>query len=278
MTGNRDAFIDLDTAIRGTVRFGDGSEVEIHGSGTILFEGKTGEHLPLTGVYFIPRLVSNIVSLGQLDEGACDVHIRRGVLRVRDEKDRLILCVRRSTERLYLLRVKLAQPLCLAARTTDSAWLWHERFGHMNFDALHKMEKRGMVQGLPPIDRVHQLCTECVTTKLKRRPFPSQAKRRAEGLLDLVHDDLCGPITPATPGGKKYFLLLVDDKSRYMWVTLLAAKSDTLAAVKLFQNRVEVETGRHLRVLRTDNGGEFTSVEFESYCADRGVERQHTAP
>lgn len=64
MTGNRDAFIDLDTAIRGTVRFGDGSEVEIHGSGTVLFEGKTGEHLPLTGVYFIPRLVSNIVSLG----------------------------------------------------------------------------------------------------------------------------------------------------------------------------------------------------------------------
>jgi hypothetical protein len=39
-----------------------------------------------------------------------------------------------------------------------------------------------------------------------------------------------------------------------------------------------VETGRRLRVLRTDNGGEFTSVEFKSYCADRGVERQHTAP
>lgn len=63
-----------------------------------------------------------------------------------------------------------------------------------------------------------------------------------------------------------------------MWVALLAAKSDTLAAVKKFQTRVEVETGRNLRVLRTDNGGEFTSVEFELYCAERGVERQHTAP
>jgi hypothetical protein len=59
---------------------------------------------------------------------------------------------------------------------------------------------------------------------------------------------------------------------------MLAAKSDTLAAVKLFQARVEVETGRKLRVLRTDNGGEFTSVEFESYCAERGVTRQHTTP
>jgi hypothetical protein len=68
-------------------------------------------------------------------------------------------------------------------------------------------------------------------------------KRRAEGLLDLVNGDLCGPISPATPGGKRYFLLLVDDKSRFMWLALLAAKSDTLAALKKFQAKVEVETG-----------------------------------
>jgi hypothetical protein len=57
-----------------------------------------------------------------------------------------------------------------------------------------------------------------------------------------------------------------------------AAKSDTLAAVKLFQARVEVETSRKLCVLRTDNGGEFTSVEFESYCVERGITRRHIAP
>ena len=94
----------------------------------------------------------------------------------------------------------------------------------------------------------------------------------------MVHGDLCGPITPATPGGKQYFLLLVDDKSRYMWVTLLTAKSDTLATVKKFQAKVEVEIGQHLRVLRTDNGGEFTSVAFEEYYTEHGVEQQHTAP
>jgi hypothetical protein len=59
-------------------------------------------------------------------------------------------------------------------------------------------------------------------------------KWRAEGLLDLVHSDMCGPITSSTPSGKQYFLQLVDDKSRYMWVVLLTAKSDTLAAVKKF--------------------------------------------
>ena len=146
MTGNRDAFIDIDTGIRGTVRFGDGSEVEIQGSGTVLFEGKTGEHLPLTGVYYIPRLVSNIVSLGQLDEGDCDVHIRRGVLRIRDDKDRLILRVQRSAERLYLLQAKLARPLCLAVRAADGVWLWHERFGL----PCTRWRNSGWCRGFPP--------------------------------------------------------------------------------------------------------------------------------
>jgi transposase InsO family protein len=176
-----------------------------------------------------------------------------------------------------LLRVKIARPLYLAAQATANAWLWHEWYRHLHFDALQKLEQRGMVHGLPHVEHIHQLYTDCVTTKLKWSPFPSQAKRRAEGLIDLVHGDLCGPMTPATPGGKLYFLLLVDDQSRYMWVVMLAAKSDTLATVKKFQARVEVETGRRLRVLWTDNGGEFCSVEFESYCVDRGVERQHTA-
>jgi transposase InsO family protein len=58
----------------------------------------------------------------------------------------------------------------------------------------------------------------------------------------------------------------------------MAAKSDALEALKKFQARVEVETGRRLRVLRTDNGGEFTSVEFDTHCAEHGVVCQHTAP
>jgi len=173
MSGSRNAFIDIDTAVRGFVKFGDGSEVAIEGSGTVLFEGKTGEHLPLTGVYFIPRLTTNIVSLGQLDEGGCDVHAKHGVLRVRDENGRLIVRVKRSANRLYLLRVKIARPLCLSARSTNSAWLWHERYGHLHFDALRKLELRGMVHGLPHVDHVHQLCADCVTTKLKRSPFPA---------------------------------------------------------------------------------------------------------
>ena len=102
-----------------------------------------------------------------LDEGGCDVHTKHDVLKIRDETGRLIARVKRSANRVYLLRVKIARPLCLAAHATDSAWLWHERYGHLHFDALRKLEQRGMVHGLPQVDHVHQLCADCVTTKMK---------------------------------------------------------------------------------------------------------------
>ena len=98
--------------------------------------------------------------------------------------------------------------------------------------------------------------------------FPKAAKYRAAKALELVHGDICGPITPATNDGRRYFLLLVEDCSRYMWLQLLTSKDEAVAAIKKFKTRAEVESGKKLRVLRTDRGGEFTSVEFAAYCAD----------
>ncbi|XP_066323684.1 uncharacterized protein [Miscanthus floridulus] len=68
MTGQRDAFSELDTSVHGTVRFGDGSVIAIEGHGTILFKCKNGAHQVLAGVDYIPRLTARIISVGQLDE------------------------------------------------------------------------------------------------------------------------------------------------------------------------------------------------------------------
>jgi hypothetical protein len=84
-----------------------------------------------------------------------------------------------------------------------------------------------------------------------------------------VHGDLCGPVTPATLGGRRYFLLLVDDLSRYMWVVVLGSKGEAANAIRHVQAAAEAEYGRKLCVLRTDNGGEFTAAEFASYCTVR---------
>jgi transposase InsO family protein len=85
-------------------------------------------------------------------------------------------------------------------------------------------------------------------------------------------------VTPATPRGRRYFLLLVDDLSRYMWVVVFGSKGEAADAIRRAQAAAEAECGRKLRVLRTDNGGEFTAAEFASYCTDEGVQHHYSAP
>jgi transposase InsO family protein len=273
MTGSRCLFAELDTVVTGTVRFGDGSVVDIKGKGAILFALKSGEHRRLDGVYYIPRLMTNIVSLEQMDEEGLKVIIEEGVLRLFNLQRRLLAKVYRSPSQLYLLDMNIAASVCLTARVGDVAWRWHERYSHLNFQALRKLEREEMVCGLPSIDRVDQVCEDCILAKQKRAPFPQAAKYRAQEELELVHGDLCGPISPPTPTGNAYFLLLVDDMSRFMWLTLLRSKADALVAIMSFQARVERECGKKLKVLRTDNGGEFTSVQFGEHCAGEGIQR-----
>jgi histone deacetylase 1/2 len=108
--------------------------------------------------------------------------------------------------------------------------------------------------------------------KQRRLPFPKTAKYHAKDTLELIHGNLCGLIMPATNGGRRYFLLLMDDYSRYIWLQLLMSKDEAVAAIKKFKMRAEAESGKKLRVLRIDCRGEFTSVEFVAYCVDQGVE------
>jgi hypothetical protein len=172
MTGRREFFTELDSDVRGSVKFGDASGVEIKGVGSVIFAPESDEHRLLTGVYYIPALRNSIISLGQLDESGLRVEIKDGVMRIWDRHHRLLAKVTRSTNRLYVLNVQVAQPLCLAARRDDEAWQWHEHFGHLHFEALKRLSVKGMVRGLPSLDHVKQFYDVCVLTKQRRLPFP----------------------------------------------------------------------------------------------------------
>ncbi|CAA6673931.1 unnamed protein product [Spirodela intermedia] len=243
MSGSRTAFTELDTKVLGTVRFGDDS-----------------------------------VAVGQLDEAGYHIDIENGAMKIHEPGGRLLAKVMRGENRLYILHAKLVRQVCLEARAVEEAWKWHARLGHVNMTALRKMAREELVRGLPAVGPVDQLCEACLAGKQKRSPFPQQGEYRARRVLELVHSDLCGPIAPETPNGSKYFLLLVDDRSRYMWVAMLPSKDRAAVAIKEIKARAEGESGLKLGALRTDRGGEFTSHEFAEYCAGEGIHREHTAP
>jgi IS30 family transposase len=81
-----------------------------------------------------------------------------------------------------------------------------------------------------------------------------------------------------TPSGRRYFLLLVDDATRYMWVALLTTKDVAMKAIKHLQVQAEKKSGRKLRALRTDNGREFIVTKFAAYCTEEGIKRHYSAP
>ena len=82
---------------------------------------------------------------------------------------------------------------------------------------------------------------------------------RLDEPLKLVHDGICGSIKPATPDSKTLFLLLVDDKCRFMWLVLLQAKSEAAEVIKRIQARAEAKCGKKMQVLRMDRAREFSS-------------------
>ena len=134
-----------------------------------------------------------------------------------------------------------------------------------------------MVMGLPMINQVDRLCESCLVAKQRRAPFPAEASYRADKALQLLHGDLCGPISPATFAGKNYFLLLVDEHPRYMWFVLIKSKDEAVEAVKKIRAAVEVEQNLKVMALRTDRGGEFTSKNFAQFCEGLGIKRYLTA-
>jgi hypothetical protein len=97
MTSRWEFFTELDSDVRGSIKFGDASGVEIKGVGSVIFAAESGEHRLLTRVYYIPALRNSIICLGQLDESGSHVEIKDGVMRIWDRHHRLLVKVTRGT-------------------------------------------------------------------------------------------------------------------------------------------------------------------------------------
>ncbi|GJT56344.1 zinc finger, CCHC-type containing protein [Tanacetum coccineum] len=242
MTGVREHFKELDEKVSGKVKFGDGSYIEIKGKGSIIIECDDDKQRIISHVYYIPDLKSNLLSLGQFTEIGCKVVMEDDELRLYDMNNKIFMKVARQRNRLYKANLRIGTPVCLLANLKEDTWLWHARLGHLNFESLKSMAQKDLVHGIPAIKHTTQICDICLIGKHSRAPFPKKAKIRSTSPLDLVYGDLCGPITPPTPSGKRYIFLLVDDYSRYMWAYFLTTKDQVLDTFQEYKKSIQQKT------------------------------------
>ena len=74
--------------------------------------------------------------------------------------------------------------------------------------------------------------------------------RKTNGILDLIHSDLCGPMIAPSMNGCLYYIIFIDDCSRKTWIYFLKTKDESFNRFQDFKNLVENQTGRHIRVFR----------------------------
>ena len=117
-------------------------------------------------------------------------------------------------------------------------------------------------------------CKHCLVRKMTKKPFSVGYK--SQELLELVHSDICRPLSTKTYNNKEYFITFINDYSKFAYVYLISAKSEAFDYFRKYRMEVERQLGRNIKVLRTDRGKEYNSKEFESYCQEHEIRRYMT--
>ena len=159
-------------------------------------------------------------------------------------------------------------PLSKKRKVSNETYMWHLRLGHINSSRIHGLVKSGILNSL--IFEPIPVCESCLEGKMTKRPFKAKGNR-ATIQLELVHTDVCGPMSVQARGGYEYFITFTDDYSRYGYVYLMCHKSEAFDKFREYKAEAEKQLGVHIKQLRSDRGGEYLSGEFKSYLAQEGI-------
>ncbi|KAK2409531.1 putative mitochondrial protein [Trifolium repens] len=154
------------------------------------------------------------------------------------------------------------------AQTIPTIALWHFRFGHLSHNRLSHM-----INVYPSITCDNKaICDVCHFAKQKKLPYAS-SKSHAKFFFELLHFDIWGPLAISSVHGHKYFLTIVDDFSRFVWIILLKNKFDVSTHVQSFITMIETQYRVTPKIIRSDNGPEFL---LNTFFASKGILHQRS--
>ncbi|KAI3757912.1 hypothetical protein L6452_05456 [Arctium lappa] len=285
MTGNMSCLKNFKKIDGGHVAFGntpDGGKIS--GKGDVS-KGK----MTFEDVFYVEQLRYNLLSVSQV----CDKQhsilftdyeciILAPGFKVVDET--MILLRTPRKDNVYCLDMESVSTdsslNCLVSKASlDESSLWHRRMCHMNFKTMNKLVKNNLVRGLPSkVFSCDDHCVACLEGKQYKTSHKSKELNTISNSLQLLHLDLFGPTNVMSISKKSYCLVIVDDYSRFTWVYFLRTKDETSGLIKSFILRIENQTNQKVKVIRSDNGTEFKNHDLNTFCEEKGIERQYSAP
>ncbi|KAH9763605.1 hypothetical protein KPL70_001228 [Citrus sinensis] len=257
----------------GRVLMGNNNVCKIVGMWSVKIEMFDRTVKTLCDVRHAPRLKRNLISLDMLDSMRYCFKYENGGLKIIKGTEMIMKGVKKNG--LYVLEwssvpVSAVMP---AVSDVDRTMLWHLRLSHMSIRGIQELSKQGLLCG----DRIDELdfCENCIFDKAHRSKFP-KGMHISKQPLDYVHADLWGLAQVPSLSGGRYFISVIDDYSRKVWIYILKTKDQAWKKFKIWKTLVETQSDFKVKCLRTDNGLELCNKEFEQCCQKWGIRRHKT--
>uniref|UniRef100_A0A1Y1JXU0 Integrase catalytic domain-containing protein n=1 Tax=Photinus pyralis TaxID=7054 RepID=A0A1Y1JXU0_PHOPY len=210
----------------------------------------------IQNAWICEQLAYNLLSVRKLEENGLKVVFEQNEVAIMKEEKKII--EGKLNGNLYTIKLWKEQEVNSANGAVEDKRLLHRRMGHSS-----KYPSPS-------------LCDTCLKGKQSRLPFREIGEsRKAKRLLEIISTDICGPITPETYDGKKYYITFIDHFSHFCVTYLLSKKSEAIEKFKIYVAAVEAKFNCKIERLRCDNGGEYASHSFRELCMKRGIKIQY---
>jgi hypothetical protein len=228
---------------------GDGSLLPVVGTGST----ELSHSLFLNNVLVSPQIIKNLISVRQFTiDNNCSVEFDPAGCSVKGLQTRNVIVRCYSSGALYPLHLPPAQSL--VAKATSP--LWHRCLGHPGHEVLSKLASSVSTH----LEDCLDLCHACQLGRHVRLPFHASASR-ASNKFDLIHCDLwTSPVVSIS--GYKYYLVILDDCTHYLWTFPLRVKSDTFSTLATFIAYASTQFSTAVKAIQCDNRHELITPAF----------------
>ena len=276
ITSRRDAFLTYqlthDTLIEGI----GGTISRAEGRGTIELESQYGGKkyvLRLLDVLYIPGNMYNIFSLGRWTDTGGEVIFKNGTVSLITESKKCAAQGTRMKNNLYKMRFTIRKP---TVATMHSWETWHKRYGHIGYAGLQKLLDNRLVEDFAvDIPTTKSPCIACSEGKQSESIFGAVPNRKTTA-GEITHMGLWGKYEVTSVNGHQYYILFIDEWTRYITVEFLESKSQVTEKVKKYALYLKTHD-KKLRAIRVSGENDIITSELRAWCAGRGICMQMTA-
>lgn len=186
------------------------------------------------------------------------MHMQDDLLEALDSNQRKILRVSLAKNKTFLIQINVFENQCLSTKVVNESWLWHLRFGHLNFKSLSLLKSKQMVTRHFVIQTPQKVYSNYLINKQPKNSFSSYISRRATGLFGVVHSDVCGPFMVPSLGGNNILFPLQMNLAECCGSFLSSPSQKKFQSLRILGYLLKSNLKKHIKILRTDGGVELS--------------------